>query len=97
MNDESVIKLLETATFDTISDDLLEKLIPFLDEDSKNIIFDKILKGEINYRMIRVILPYAEYLTSPIEAAVVEGSLDVRVLKILKDYQYQKELYYNKY
>jgi len=85
MNDESVLKLLETATFDTVSDELLEKLIPFLDEESKNIIFDKIINGELDYHLLRMIIPYADYLTSLIEAAVVYGVLDEGALVLLRE------------
>jgi len=61
LNDESVRSLLENATFDTINEELLEKLIPFLDIKSKNAILDKILNGEIDWHMIKVLLPYAEH------------------------------------
>ena len=53
--------MLENATFDTINEELLEKLIPFLDIKSKNAILDKILNGEIDWHMIKVLLPYAEH------------------------------------
>ena len=86
INDEGVIKLLESATFDTINDELLEKLIPFLDEKSKNIIFEKILEGKLDYHLIKIMLPYAEYLTSQIEAAVVYGVLDKEALEFIRNY-----------
>ncbi len=57
--------------------------MPFLDTNSKEIIFQKVLEGELNYNMIRVILPYADYLTPQIEAAVVYGALDIKALDIL--------------
>jgi transcriptional regulator with XRE-family HTH domain len=84
MNDESVLKLLENASYDHISEGLLEKLMPFLDDNSKNAIFEKILDGKLNYHMIRVIFPYAEYLRTQIEAAVVYGVLDYRVLDMIR-------------
>jgi transcriptional regulator with XRE-family HTH domain len=93
MNDESVMKLLENATFDTISDELLEKLIPFLDENSKNIIFERILEGELDYHLIKAILPFAEYLVPLIENAVVYGTLNENVLKIIRDYFNRKNGY----
>lgn len=80
LNDEGVMELLENATFDTISDELLEKLIPFLDEKSKGTIFQKILDGELDWHMIKILLPYAEYMRSQIEAAVIEGALPWEVL-----------------
>jgi transcriptional regulator with XRE-family HTH domain len=90
MNDETVVKLLETATFDTLSEKLLEKLIPFLDGYSNTIIFQKILDGELDYRLIRIMLPYAEYIYTQVEAAVLYGVLDKKALDILKEWQVNK-------
>lgn len=41
-------------------------------------VFEKILAGEMDWHMIRILVPYAEYLSSPVEAAVVEGALPCR-------------------
>lgn len=90
MNNESVLKMLENATFDSINDELLEKLIPFLDDKSKNIIFQKILEGELDYHMIKIILPYAEYLMPYIDVAILEGALDKEVIYILSEYHNSK-------
>lgn len=37
--------------------------------------------------MIRILVPYAEYLTSPVEAAVVEGALPWEALEVLREGQ----------
>lgn len=86
MNDKSVLKLLQNATFETLDEELLEKFVPFLDMDSKEIILQKILNGELNYRMVSVMLPYAEYITPLIEAAVLDGAVDKEVLRLISDY-----------
>lgn len=86
LSDEATMKLLETATFDTIDETLLRKLIPFLDEKSKGIIFDKILAGELDYHYIEIILPYAEYLIPYVESAVIDGAIDDAALEILRNY-----------
>ena len=52
---------------------------------AKNIIFDKIINGELDYHLLRVIIPYADYLTSLIEAAVVYGVLDEGALVVLRE------------
>ncbi|MDD4125974.1 MAG: helix-turn-helix transcriptional regulator [Eubacteriales bacterium] len=85
LNDTAVGKLLENVTFDTINEELLEKLIPFLDEKSKSTVFQKILDGEMDWHFIRVLLPYAEYMTSQIEAAVIEGLIPWDALKLMKE------------
>lgn len=87
LSDSTVIELLENAKFDSekITDELIGKLIPLLDDRSKLQIFDKILSGEMDWHMIRVLLPYAYYLSSQIEAAVVEGALPWDALGVLKE------------
>ena len=49
LNDESVVTLIEKATFDDINDELLEKFIPMLNHNSKEAIFQKILDGEMDW------------------------------------------------
>lgn len=88
LNDETVMQLIENATFDEISDELLEKFIPMLNHQSKEVIFQKILDGEMDWHFIKVLLPYAGYITTHIEAAVVEGVLPQEVLGILNDYRW---------
>lgn len=85
LQDETVVKLLENANFDTLSEELLEKLIPFLDGYSNAVIFQKILDGELDYRLIRIMLPYADHIYTQVEAAVLYGVLDEKVLKILRE------------
>jgi transcriptional regulator with XRE-family HTH domain len=90
MNDESVIKLHENATFNTLDEKLLEKFIPLLNDDSKQIIFQKILDGELDWHLLKTVLPYAKYMYQQIEAAVVYGALDWEVIKYLQDIDWQQ-------
>jgi len=85
MNDNSFLALMENATFDALDRTLLEKFLPFLNEQSKNTIFEKIIEGELDYHYLEILLPYAEYLISRVEAAVVYGALDVDALRILRE------------
>lgn len=96
LNDESVIKLIENATFGDINDELLEKFIPMLNRDSKEVIFQKILDGEMDWHFIKILLPYADYITTQIEAAVVSGALPWEVLDILNAYYWDKSGYRRK-
>ena len=84
LNEENVLKLLENVSLDKIDDELLTRLMPFLDSRSKAIVFQKILDGEINYRFLSIFIEYAEYFTSQVEAAVVEGALPWDALDIMK-------------
>ena len=72
MNDKSVLKLLQNATFEILDEKLLGKFIPFLDKDSKDIILQKILIGELNYSLISEMLPYVEYMATQIDAVVLD-------------------------
>ena len=86
LNDESVLTLLENATFDSVSPDLLEKFLPLLDYRSKNRIFEKILSGEMDWHFLRVLLVYNDFLPlSLIEAAVIEGALPNEALKVMQE------------
>lgn len=91
INDDTVVKLLENATYETINETLLERLIPFLDGNSISIIFQKILEGDLDYRLIRIMLPYAEYIYPQVEAAVLYGALNRKALQILRDYESQND------
>lgn len=90
INDESVVRLLENATFDTLDEVLLEKLIPLLSDDSRQIIFQKILDGELDWHLLKNVLPYAKYMYQQIEAAVVYGALDWEVIKYLNEVDWQQ-------
>ena len=96
LNDESVVTLIENATFDDINNELLEKFIPMLNHNSKEAIFQKILDGEMDWHFIKVLLPYADYMTTQIEAAVVAGALPWEVLDILRNYHWEKNEYRRK-
>ena len=96
LNDESVVKLIETATFDDINDELLARFIPMLNRASKEAIFQKILGGEMDWHFIKALLPYADYITTQIEAAVVAGALPWEVLDILNGYHWDKNGYKEK-
>ncbi len=96
LNDDTVMKLIESATFDEISDELLEKFIPMLNHQSKDAIFQKILNGEMDWHFIKTLLPYADYITAHIEAAVVAGVLPREVLDILNEYYWDNSGYRKK-
>jgi len=74
MNDESIIKLLESSDPDAPDDRMLEKLIPFLDFESICSIFENIMKGQNGIQLIEVLRPHMGYAgTSLIEAAYMQG------------------------
>ena len=87
LNHKSILKLLENANFDTINSELLARLVPMLDIESKHIIFKNILERNIDWRFLEILLPYTEHLISHIEAAVIEGALPMDALGVISRYQ----------
>ena len=96
LNDETVLSFLEHADFASVNGDLLTKLVPLLDIKSKSALFQKILDGQMDYHFLEILLPYAEYLTSQIEAAVIEGALPEEALDILFRHYWNEKGYKNK-
>lgn len=90
INEDAVVELLKNATYETIDEDLLGRLIPFLDKKSITIVFQKILDGKLDYKLIRMMLPHADYIYSQVEVAVLYGGLDKRALNILRDYEVER-------
>lgn len=87
LSDKNLSLLIESADFSNAETEFIEKLLPLLDSDSKYAVFEKIIEGEIPIYMIRSLLPYAEFLISHIEAAVLEGALPKETLKFINEYQ----------
>ncbi len=85
LNDENVVDLLENAKFNSADEVMFEKLIPLLDNKSKSVIFQKILYGEMDWHLIKILIPYTAYIESTIEAAVIEGALPWEALKVLHE------------
>ena len=82
LKDETVINMLENTSFDKLDKDMLEKFMPFVDDDSKRNIFIKILDGELDYTYLELITPYMDpyYFRPQIEAAVIQGVIDQNAL-----------------
>lgn len=91
LNGDTMQSLMDSATICTADEVLLSMLLPFLDTASKAVIFEKILSHELDWRLIKPLLPHAEYLISQIEAAVMEGALPVETLDIVSTYVNERE------
>jgi len=71
MNDESIIKLFQNSDLEKLDDDLLNRLIPFLDQDSLYVLLERFMNGEnkqLNFR------DYIDY--SLFQAAWMQGVMD---------------------
>ena len=86
LQDSTTARLVDTASFAEIEEDLLVRLLPFLDTASKEAVFRKLLNGELDWHYVGLFLPYAEEMISQIEAAVVEGALPWETAEIVNRY-----------
>jgi len=46
MNDESIVKLFQNSDLENLDDALLERLLPFLDEESIYVILERVMNGQ---------------------------------------------------
>lgn len=83
INDESIKSLLVDTGFSMFDEELLEKLIPFLNMDTIEMIFSKIIDGELSPKLIKVIKEHVNNynLDSQIEAAVIAGVIPDEYLR----------------
>lgn len=90
MSDSGFWKLLDDASFEKIDEELLEKLLPFLNFTSKVSIFEKILRGEIDWHFLTVLMKHIKISDSIIEAAVIDGVLDEEVLNLKREFEQKR-------
>lgn len=86
MSDKGFWELLESSNYQTIDTTLLEKMLPFMNFSAKLSIFDKILRGEIDWHFLAVLMKYVRVSDSVIEAAVIDGVLDDGVLRLVREF-----------
>ena len=84
LNSESTVELLENADFDQASDDLIEQLLPWMDITAQFTIFQKILDGEMDIRLLKPLVARGAIYASLIEYSVVEGALPASALELLR-------------
>jgi len=74
MSDDSIAKLLENSSFDAPDDELLEKLIPFLDNASIYAVFEKVMNGKNSTKLLSRLQPYISL--ELLDAAKMHGAFD---------------------
>jgi len=74
MTDESVAEMIKNSDMERLDDELLSRMIPFMDTESAYAVFDKILSGENSAELIKRLRPFIN--GSLIEAAYMHGVLD---------------------
>ena len=86
LNDNDILQAVNDSQYDFLNEELLEKVIPFLDVASKEAILRKIIEGESDWHLIKVLLPHMENMATQLEAAVMDGALPNEVLRIMNEY-----------
>ena len=84
LNSKSTVELLKNADFDQASDDLIEQLLPWMDITAQFTIFQKILDGEMDIRLLKPLVARGAIYASLIEYSVVEGALPASALELLR-------------
>ena len=89
LDDAGVAEKIRNASFDNLEGkaeyELMEHLMPLLDEKSKTALFGKIIEGELDWHYLRIMMPYITYLGTQIEAAVVDGALPIEATEWLRE------------
>ena len=86
MSDRGFWELLENSDYQTIDTALLEKMLPFMNFSAKISLFDKIIRGELDWHFLTVLMKYVRISDSVIEAAVIDGVLDEGVLTLVREF-----------
>ncbi len=80
LSDDAVVDVLCSKKFVDMDDSFIEKLIPFLDNQSRMKIFDKILNSELDYRLVKDLV--SDYhMLEIVEASVVDGALPFEAIE----------------
>lgn len=89
LDDAGVAENIRNASFDNLEgkaeSELMEHLMPLLDEKSKTALFGKIIEGELDWHYLKIMMPYITYLGTQIEAAVVDGALPTEATEWLRE------------
>jgi transcriptional regulator with XRE-family HTH domain len=82
----SLVRYINSRSVLQLDGSLLEQIIPFLDIASKEVILKKIIEGESDWRLVKMLLPYIGNMATQLEAAVIDGALPKGVLDMMNEY-----------
>jgi len=75
LNDIDIVQLVSIIEYNGLTEEILEKIIAVLDTPSKEAILAKIIEGEYDWHLLKVIRPHLTgEMHSVIEAAFVDGA-----------------------
>ena len=81
---------IQEPDYNVLNADMLERLMPLLDMTSKQALLSKIIEGQSDWRLVKQLLPYIDYMTRQLEAAVVDGALPKDVANMITEYENMK-------
>lgn len=90
LNETDTGKLMKLASFDSLADtdmNLLEHLMPLLGPYAADVIFQKIIDGELDYHFLDLLGSYSQ---TAVESAVVFGIIDGDALNIMRRNNYAR-------
>lgn len=86
LNDDAVVDILCSSKISNMNNEFIEKLIPFLDSQSRIKIFDKILHEELDWRLIRKLVSVDRFLLYElVEASIMDGILPFEALSYAEE------------
>ena len=94
LSDDAIVDVLCSKKLVDMDESFIEKLIPFLDSQSRMKIFDGILNSELDYRLVKQ-LTSDYYMYELVEASVVEGAIPFEAIEYAKrglNEAYQKDM-----
>ena len=86
LNDNDLYQLINSVGYNALNEELLEQIIVFLYASSKEAIIKKIIKGEGDWRFLKIILPYIEDMAGQLEATFVDGALPKEAHDMINGY-----------
>lgn len=86
LKDNDILRIINGCRYDFRDDEGLEKIFPFLDVASKEVILKKIIEGALDWHLIKVLLPHMQNMAGQLEAAVMDGALPNGALEIMQEY-----------
>lgn len=85
LSDESTAALIRSASFDSIEgereSEFVAHILPLLDEKSRTALFGRVIAGELDWHVLKILAPHTLYLFSQAEAAYIEGAIPEEAMK----------------
>ena len=78
-------RMLRNVRFDSVDGaeemEFISHIMPLLDEESRFTLFTRVINGELNWRVLKILAPYTSHLLSHVEAAYMEGAIPEEAMR----------------